>query len=182
MRRTAVIGILTIITLSIAILTTVMRSDTIRRDASPVILGAAVRSPGAKMATGLVLERSEASRRRPRVPTEKPVVRHARHVIHHVASDPAPSTTTATATPPSTPATWQDAVDSLSWDASLMLSIAWCESRDDPDVTEPVSGAHGLFQQLGITTDDPFVQVQDAYALWQEQGYAAWDASRGCWG
>jgi len=42
--------------------------------------------------------------------------------------------------------------------------------------------AHGLFQELGVTTDDPMQQVREAFALWQAQGYGAWAASEGCWG
>lgn len=73
-------------------------------------------------------------------------------------------------------------VMSLPWNGALMLKIASCESSDDPYATESSSLAHGLFQELGITTDDPTEQVRDAFALWQSQGYGAWSASEGCWG
>lgn len=98
-----------------------------------------------------------------------------------------PPTTTTTVRPapvaPTEPAgSWQSLTMSLPWNGSLMLHVASCESHDDPNATNPSSGAHGLFQQLGITTDDPMQQVRDAYSLWQSQGYGAWSASRGCWG
>ncbi len=109
-------------------------------------------------------------------------------VVAAAASPPAiPPTTTTTVRPapvaPTEPAgSWQSLTMSLPWNGSLMLHVASCESHDDPNATNPSSGAHGLFQQLGITTDDPMQQVDDAYSLWRSQGYGAWSASEGCWG
>jgi hypothetical protein len=105
-----------------------------------------------------------------------------------VTAPPTPAPTVAapvvtqTTAPAEQSGSWQALVMSLSWNGSLMLKIAQCESGDNPDATQPESGAHGLFQQLGLTTDDPFEQVRDAFALWQSQGYGAWAASESCWG
>ncbi|HEX7355282.1 MAG TPA: hypothetical protein VF288_10670 [Mycobacteriales bacterium] len=97
--------------------------------------------------------------------------------VRPVAEQPPP----AEPAPPAPQTSWQSVVLSLGWDGPLMLRVAWCESRDEPSATEPHSGAHGLFQQLGEASDDPYTQVSDAYSLWQEQGYGAWAASRACW-
>ena len=79
------------------------------------------------------------------------------------------------------PLTWRELVYSYhDWDAPLMMRVSWCESRWEPQAIETGSDAVGLFQVLGGSTD-ALANVRQAHALWLEQGYSAWDSSRGCW-
>ena len=98
--------------------------------------------------------------------------------------------------PPSLPtrsrprSTWRQLVLSYTdWNGPLMLRVAWCESRDEPWVVDPTpvwDGSRwvhsaGLLQVLGGSTD-PLLNIRQAHALWEQQGMAAWFASRSCWG
>jgi hypothetical protein len=61
-----------------------------------------------------------------------------------------------------------------------MIRVAFCESTDDPNAVNGTS--YGLFQVEGETSDNPLVQVEDAFRLWQVQGIEAWASSERCWG
>ena len=76
--------------------------------------------------------------------------------------------------------TWQQATLALPWDGPLMIRVAFCESTDHPNAAN--GSSFGLFQVEGETSDNPLVQVQDAYHLWQVQGIGAWASSERCWG
>jgi len=99
---------------------------------------------------------------------------------------------------PSTPAagTWRALVRSYpDWNPTLMVQIAWCESRYEPWVVNPVTvwvrgepyHSTGLFGQLvgphgPFGVSNPTTAVRDAHALYEQQGYGAWqgDFSDGC--
>jgi hypothetical protein len=61
-----------------------------------------------------------------------------------------------------------------------MIRVVFCESTDNPYATNGTS--RGLFQVEGETSNNPLVQVRDAYALWKVQGIEAWASSERCWG
>lgn len=76
--------------------------------------------------------------------------------------------------------TWQQATLALPWDGPLMIRVAFCESTDNPNAVN--GSSFGLFQVEGETSDNPLVQVEDAFRLWQVQGIEAWASSERCWG
>mgnify|MGYP001416125118 CR=1 FL=1 len=62
--------------------------------------------------------------------------------------------------------------------ASEWEAIINRESGGDPTAQNPSSSAHGLFQQLGETSNDPQTQINDAVKLYNEQGLNAWAETR----
>lgn len=99
----------------------------------------------------------------------------------------APETTTTTTSTRTVPVpvrvlgpSWRDLVVEL-WgsEASTAFAVAWCESRDEPDASNP-SGAHGLFQVMDGSFD-PETNVREAFAVYRSRGWEPWDASRSCW-
>lgn len=62
--------------------------------------------------------------------------------------------------------------------ASEWEAIINRESGGDPTAQNPSSSAHGLFQQLGETSNDPQTQINDAVKLYHEQGLNAWAETR----
>ncbi len=86
---------------------------------------------------------------------------------------------------------WQDVVYSYhDWDAALVMRIAGCEnSTGSPTAVDPASvtlpngqvvHAHGVLQVLNGSFD-PIENVEQAHALWLQQGYGAWSSSEVCW-
>lgn len=80
-------------------------------------------------------------------------------------------------------------------DATIMLKVAWCESRLDPKVRNPKKGstATGVFQIVratwkGYSTLDHELWAYDQTAnilvakkLFDRRGLQPWDASKPCW-
>lgn len=52
------------------------------------------------------------------------------------------------------------------------------ESGGNPTAQNPSSSAHGLFQQLGETSNDVQTQINDAVSLYSKQGLDAWAETR----
>lgn len=82
-------------------------------------------------------------------------------------------------------------------DVDLALEVSYCESRWDPEATNPSSGAAGLFQHLprfwaersvaagwgGANIYDPHANVAvSAWLVYEGGGWAHWAESQGCWG
>lgn len=82
-------------------------------------------------------------------------------------------------------------------DVELALEVSYCESRWDPDATNPTSSAAGLFQHLPRFWADRSVSagwaganIYDAHAnaavsawlVYEGGGWSHWTASRACWG
>jgi len=88
-----------------------------------------------------------------------------------------------------------DAAAAWGLNVRVFASVAWCESRLDPDAYNP-SSASGLFQHLARYFDaraeaagvsdadifDPVANAQAAGYLMSSQGMAPWEPSRWCWG
>lgn len=62
--------------------------------------------------------------------------------------------------------------------ASEWMYIINRESGGDPTAQNPSSSAHGLFQQLGETSNDVQTQINDAASLYNKQGLNAWALTR----
>lgn len=62
--------------------------------------------------------------------------------------------------------------------ASEWIYIINRESGGNPAAQNPSSSAHGLFQQLGETSNDVQTQINDAASLYSKQGIHAWDETR----
>lgn len=58
--------------------------------------------------------------------------------------------------------------------ASEWETIIQRESGGNVNAQNPSSSAHGLFQQLGETSNDVQTQINDAVNLYKEQGLSAW--------
>lgn len=89
------------------------------------------------------------------------------------------------------PRSWLALIGSYhDWDAALMKRLAWCESRWQTGVVNPVAvyepgrgwlHSTGVLGVLGGSTNG-MTNVRQAHALWKIQGYGAWSAdfSSGC--
>lgn len=108
---------------------------------------------------------------------------------------------TAIATPPraSGPAAqWTALVSEYfeSADVPRALDVIFCESSGRPNITNPVSGASGLFQHMpdfwgeraasagmaGKTPSDPRANIAvAAWLVYEGGGWHHWAASSGCW-
>lgn len=80
----------------------------------------------------------------------------------------------------------------------VLLSIRWCESRDDYTAANPASSARGAYQFLtgswaayghadryGVDRAHlatPAQQDEAAVITWQASGTSPWNASKHCWG
>jgi len=75
---------------------------------------------------------------------------------------------------------------------AILVSIAWCESRDNPTAVNSSSGDGGLFQFDPGTWASfggygraqwapPTVQAAGALALYERDGTSPWTASEACW-
>lgn len=62
--------------------------------------------------------------------------------------------------------------------ASEWSYIIQRESNGTPSAQNPSSSAHGLFQQLGETSNDWRTQVNDAAELYSKQGLNAWSETK----
>ena len=62
--------------------------------------------------------------------------------------------------------------------ASEWISIIQRESGGDPTAQNPASSAHGLFQQLGETSNNVQTQINDACSLYAKQKLNAWAETR----
>lgn len=62
--------------------------------------------------------------------------------------------------------------------ASEWSHIIQRESNGNPSAQNPSSTAHGLFQQLGETSNDWRTQVNNAAELYSKQGLNAWSATK----
>lgn len=62
--------------------------------------------------------------------------------------------------------------------ASEWSQIIERESGGDVNAQNSSSSAHGLFQQLGETSNDVQTQINDAANLYKEQGLSAWSETR----
>ena len=62
--------------------------------------------------------------------------------------------------------------------ASEWIYIINRESGGDPTAQNPSSLAHGLFQQLGETSNNVQTQINDAVSLYHKQGLNAWAETR----
>ena len=62
--------------------------------------------------------------------------------------------------------------------ASEWIFIIKRESGGDPTAQNPSSSAHGLFQQLGETSNNVQTQINDACALYAKQKLNAWAETR----
>ena len=82
-------------------------------------------------------------------------------------------------------------------DVELALEVAFCESRWEPDATNPTSGAAGLFQQIprywperaaaagwaGAGIYDAHANAAvSAWLVYEGGGWIHWEASEACWG
>lgn len=82
-------------------------------------------------------------------------------------------------------------------DVDRAVLIAWCESRYDPDASNPSSGAAGLFQHIprfwanrsakagvaGADIYDPAANTAvAAWLVYSNGGWKHWNASISCWG
>lgn len=106
-----------------------------------------------------------------------------------IAPEPTPEPTVIAAETP-------DTIPSIicysefAWNCDQALSIAWCESRYNPEAVNPYSGALGLFQMMpgyhwfrfqGGYWGDPWVNTIAAYSLWLEEGWEPWSCSPYGW-
>lgn len=95
--------------------------------------------------------------------------------------------TLALCAPPSAKATYSLSGDeavsiicAYDWPCETALAIAWRESRFQPAVVNPYSGAAGLMQIHPIhgysiaTLQDPYTNVAIAYSLWESEGWEPW--------
>lgn len=62
--------------------------------------------------------------------------------------------------------------------ASEWSQIIERESGGNVNAQNPSSSAHGLFQQLGETSNDVQTQINDATNLYKSQGLSAWSETR----
>ena len=62
--------------------------------------------------------------------------------------------------------------------ASEWISVINRESGGDPTAQNPSSSAHGLFQQLGETSNNVQTQINDACSLYAKQKLNAWAETR----
>lgn len=62
--------------------------------------------------------------------------------------------------------------------ASEWSYIIQRESNGEPSAQNPSSSAHGLFQQLGETSNDWRTQVNNAAELYSKQGLNAWSETK----
>ena len=62
--------------------------------------------------------------------------------------------------------------------ASEWILVINRESGGDPTAQNPSSSAHGLFQQLGETSNNVQTQINDATSLYKKQGLNAWSETR----
>ena len=62
--------------------------------------------------------------------------------------------------------------------ASEWISIIQRESGGNPAAQNPSSSAHGLFQQLGETSNNVQTQINDACSLYAKQKLNAWAETR----
>jgi hypothetical protein len=121
------------------------------------------------------------------------------------------SVPTTTTTPPATTTTTQPTGERFNeaetrgiialffapQDVELALEVAYCESRWDPEATNPLSGAGGLFQQIprfwadrsaaagwaGANIFDAHANTAvSAWLVYEGGGWAHWAASQPCWG
>lgn len=123
--------------------------------------------------------------------TPAPLVATAAGVIPiATTSSPAQSSTSDTGLPAGAPSS------SVSWEnglPSVMIQIAWCESRDEPTAVNASSGDAGLFQD-SLTTwqafggqglpqyQSPEYQAEINLRIYQADGTEPWTASEACWG
>lgn len=76
------------------------------------------------------------------------------------------------------------------WNWRWMVALAWCESRFEPWVSNPIAvyvGGHGWLHSTGLLgvlggSTNPFVNVRQAHQLYHVYGYTPWagDFSSGC--
>lgn len=62
--------------------------------------------------------------------------------------------------------------------ASEWILVINRESGGNPTAQNPSSSAHGLFQQLGETSNNVQTQINDAVSLYNKQGLNAWSETR----
>ena len=111
--------------------------------------------------------------------------------------DPATTTTTEATTSTSADNGWVDSGNGVLM-PPVMLSIRYCESRDNYTAANPSSSARGAYQFLTGSWEwyghaarygvgqahlaTPAQQDEAALITWQQDGTTPWNASRHCWG
>jgi len=116
------------------------------------------------------------------------------------ATSTEPETTTTTSAPTTTTAAGNGYVDAGHgvFVPPVLLSIRWCESRDNYTAANPSSSARGAYQFLtgswagyghadryGVSQAHlatPAQQDEAALITWERDGTRPWNASRHCWG
>lgn len=114
---------------------------------------------------------------------------HHKNVVHAMAPE------VESVAKPKSKTVKQEIREVFDKDSEIMLKVAWCESRFDPKIRNPLKGssATGVFQILrdtwkGYSTLDHEIWAYDQTAnilvakkLFDKRGLNPWEASKGCW-